>query len=93
MPKRKRVFRGFFKLQEEMGELNQVMGKLGPFPDGKHPDGAKNLMKRLADEIADVRAAIDYFVGVNGIPVDDDRHKEKLKKFTKWGLTGIDPRP
>lgn len=88
---------GFFKLQEEMGELNQVMGKLGPFPSGNHPDGAKDLYDRLLEELADVDAAIRYLLEANHL-IDDPkvdhayfkRRTDKIKLFRKWGLIGID---
>lgn len=86
-------YRGFFKLQEEMGELNQALGKLGPFPHGRHPDGGKDLRKRVEDELADVSAAITYFASKNGLTVSHDRQVMKLRMFEEWGLTGIPMEP
>lgn len=85
------AWRGIFKLQEELGELGQVLGKLGPFPSGDHPDGGPPLRQRLEDEIADVAAAISYFAHHGGLDADRmaDRCDRKLALFEKWGLTGI----
>lgn len=87
----KEVWRGFAKIIEESGELNQVLGKLVPFPDGAHPDGKKNLKMRLTEEIADLQAAIEYFVIENGLNVTyiKKRKSRKLKKFKKMSLSGI----
>ena len=54
-------WRGIHKLTEEIGELGQVIGKLGEFPSGNHPDGGPQLRQRLEEELADVEAAILYF--------------------------------
>lgn len=82
---------GIFKLMEEMGELIQVLGKLGPFPSGNHPDNNGDLVGRATLEIADVYAALDYFVAANGL---DNKtiamcRAQKLEKFRYWTLTGI----
>lgn len=85
------VFNGFFKLQEEMGELNQVLGKLGAFPNGKHPDDKGHLNDRLHEEIGDVYAALDYFVYMNGLDKMRilERKSEKLELFHEWNMAGI----
>lgn len=87
----KELWRGIFKLQEEMGELAQVLGKLGPFPEGEHPDGERPLKERCEDEVADVMAVLTYFTKVNKLDFDriSKRADEKLAKFEKWKLTGI----
>jgi NTP pyrophosphatase (non-canonical NTP hydrolase) len=84
-------WRGIGKLTEECGEVLQLLGKLIPFPDGMHPDGKGNLSGRLADEIADLYAALDYFVEFNDLPQDSirARREQKLDQFERWGLTGI----
>ncbi len=84
-------WRGIFKVIEESGELLQVLGKLGPFPGGDHPDGKGDLVTRLNDEIGDVRGALSYFVGANPLNPSyiDQRADEKREKFVNWGLTGI----
>lgn len=84
-------WRGAFKVVEECGELLQVLGKLGPFPSGKHPDGGLSLRLRLHDEIADLEAALAYFKSENDF--DEayvaKRRSAKLVKFCKWRLTGF----
>lgn len=82
-------WRGIHKLVEETGELGQVLGKLGAFPDGKHPDKKPNLRLRLEEELADVEAAIKYFREVNGLQRRKRRVEDKLRKFRRWGLTGL----
>ena len=79
---------GIHKLVEEMGELLQVIGKLGEYPEGDHPDGAGDLTVRLREELTDVKAAIAYFEERNQIPEDRNRFLSKLSKFRKWGLAG-----
>lgn len=85
------VWKGIYKLQEEIGEVGQVLGKLGAFPYGKHPDGAGDLKHRLEDELADMVAAAEYVIGENLL--DDKRIQErmtkKLEQFKAWGLSGI----
>lgn len=87
----KELWRGIHKLQEEMGELAQVLGKIGPFPTGEHPDGERPLRERCEDECGDVVAALTYFIEVNKLNFDriSKRGDDKLAKFKKWKLTGI----
>lgn len=86
-------WKGIFKVQEECGELVQALGKAGPFPVGDHPDGAGAMAPRLQDEIADVYAALDYFVTENRSQLDFDainkRRTKKRDQFRAWGLDGI----
>lgn len=84
-------WKGIFKVQEEMGELAQVLGKLAVFPTGLHPDGKGPLKPRLEEEIGDVLAAISYFMTENGLDhaAIDKRLLEKHAKFKEWGLSGI----
>lgn len=84
------VFRGFYKVQEEMGELNQVMGKLATCLEGKYWDGT-DLVPLMEQELVDVMATIIYFVKTNNLKFDEDRLRDKLTKFEQWGLTGIIP--
>ena len=85
---------GIFKLIEETGELLQVLGKLGAFPDTfiNHPDGT-NLREKLIEELADCRAALSYFVNVNFTTKESamltDRMHEKYEKFIDWKLSGL----
>lgn len=86
-------YKGIYKLIEECGELLQVLGKLGPFPDGEHPDGGQHLQIRLENELADLQAAILYFEKANPMNLErmSIRIREKVKKFRTWesGLTGL----
>lgn len=87
------MWRGIHKLTEECGEVLQVLGKLGPYPDGQHPDGGPDLAVRLEEELADLRAAIQYVVQANGLDARRIaiRQGQKLKKFEGWVLTGLNP--
>lgn len=85
-------FYGIHKLTEEAGELIQVLGKLGEFPDGSHPDGNGSLIVRLNEELTDLEAAIQYFRETNDLALDRNRFLTKMKKFRQWGLKGISSR-
>jgi hypothetical protein len=76
---------GLAKLAEECGELIQVIGKLMAYPDGDHPDGGPNLIVRLSDEIADVRAACTYVVlqSLDSATIEP-RVQFKLRRFLRW---------
>lgn len=84
------VWPGTSKLIEEMGELNQVLGKLiATGGEEVHWDGL-NLRVRLQEEIADVRAAI-YFFEQSNFAINErnniiDRADEKHRLFWKWHL-------
>lgn len=83
---------GIHKATEECGELLQCLGKLNVYPTGVHPDG-ENWRQKVIEEIADVRAALDYFVDHN-LSTEEDaeiekRRLQKLVKFNKWGLSGV----
>ena len=82
-------WKGIHKLIEEMGEVAQVIGKINAFPDGEHPDGGPPLQQRIADELTDLDAAIQYFREKNGIMSDSVRYTDKLGKFRAWGLSGV----
>lgn len=86
-------FKGIGKLTEEMGELNQLLGKAIAYPIGEHPDGKGQIYNRLPEELADVYAALDYFIETN-YPLEyqtiiRDRTSIKHERFINWGLTGI----
>lgn len=55
---------GLSKLVEELGELQQVCGKLiGSEGSTEHWPG--NLKRKFIEEIGDVQAALDFFVDKN----------------------------
>ena len=81
------VWPGIAKLAEELGELQQVIGKVLAYPSGDHPDGAGALQERLRDELADVEAACAFVVETN--PALDGAHVFwrrgiKLERFRTW---------
>jgi NTP pyrophosphatase (non-canonical NTP hydrolase) len=88
-----KVWPGASKLIEEMGELQQVLGKLiGSHGEIDHYDGT-DLEKRLVDEIADVLAAIAFFrrqnLSANGPAQSiESRFGKKLALFEKWHEQG-----
>ena len=82
------VWPGTSKLIEEMGELQQVLGKLmGTAGQAKHWDGS-DLRQRLIEEIADVTAALEFFTVHNLRTADNDvlntRIREKYARFCEW---------
>ena len=83
---------GIFKLKEEMAELAVILNKLCVFPSGQYPDGRPLLME-LSQEMADVYAALGYFIDVNKLTIDTSRVDEKYNKFHYWGLSGVTPQP
>lgn len=83
---------GIKKLAEEMAELATVLAKLEAYPDGQHPDEAEHgpLIGRIEDEMADVYAALDYFVtNVNPERVRQRRTRKGVR-FRRWRLPGIE---
>jgi NTP pyrophosphatase (non-canonical NTP hydrolase) len=82
---------GYCKVLEECGELTTVLGKLGPYPDGNHPDGKGDLIRRLEDEIADVIASTTYFAENNGLDLEYIKARLQMKKktYAEWVLTGV----
>jgi hypothetical protein len=80
------VWPGISKLVEEAGETQQVCGKLlGTDGQEEHWDGT-NLRTRLEDELADLRAAIDFVVQTNGLDEARmrDRALAKITTFRVW---------
>jgi NTP pyrophosphatase (non-canonical NTP hydrolase) len=73
---------GFSKLTEEMGELQQVIGKIEGFGGfGVHWDG-QNLGESLEKEIADVLAAIEFVTAKN---IDHlSRQRISRRKWVKY---------
>jgi hypothetical protein len=83
-----RVWPGLSKLLEEMGELQQVAGKLIAIRGNTdHWDGT-DLRERFIEEMADVKAALEFFQGKNFSHADDrriaDRAREKFNTFVEW---------
>lgn len=85
------TWRGIHKLNEELGEVLQICGKLGAYPDSAHPDNAGPLAERLEDELADLSAAIQYIIENNNLNAEkiENRKELKLRRFNIWGLSGI----
>ena len=85
-------WRGIHKLIEECGEVLQLCGKVGAFPDEAHPSG-ENIRAKMVEELGDLRAAIDYFMVENFTQTERghicDRRHRKFHKFADWVLTGI----
>lgn len=87
-----KVWTGTSKLLEEMGELQQVLGKLiGSHGETAHYDGS-DLRQRLVEEMGDVYAALTFFEGHNlthaEILLAVDRATTKLALFKKWHSEG-----
>lgn len=77
---------GLAKLSEELGELQQVVGKKLAYPDVQsHPDGTV-LDNRLEDEMADVLAAIKYVTEELGLDdlIIERRTQAKFAQYRKW---------
>lgn len=76
---------GVSKLIEEMGELNQVLGKLmGSRGSLVHWSG--DLGQMLHEELADVLAAIDFVATHGRLDMDQIRARTKAKRelFETW---------
>lgn len=78
------VWPGLAKLSEEMGELQQVIGKLMAYPSGEHPDDAGPLRSRLRDEMGDLYAALDYVRAHNVVGDVEARRNAKFLRFERW---------
>lgn len=80
---------GLAKVLEEMGELQQVMGKLMALGEENynHWDGS-DLRARLEEEIADVLAALCFFIQQNSPTLRStvilDRKHDKMMLFQRW---------
>lgn len=77
---------GLSKLAEEAGEVMQVVGKLmGTGGASEHWDGT-NLRARLADELADLSAAIGFVIDKCDLPAEqiEARAHEKRMTFERW---------
>lgn len=80
------VWPGLSKLMEEMGEVQQVGGKLmGSAGVEDHWDGA-NLRTKMVEELGDLSAAIMFFTEHNGLDFEAiaERARYKRNLFEKW---------
>ena len=93
------IWPGLSKLLEEAGEVVQIGGKLmGTAGKHAHWDGS-DLRDRLTEELADLTAAVEFFIAHN--PIDRDevtaRAATKLATYNRWhreqGRTVVDPLP
>ena len=80
---------GLSKLNEECGEVIQIVGKiLGTKGETTH-FGGSDLRVRLEEELADLLAAIDFFCENNVLSGDPlaiaKRRQAKLARFREWG--------
>ncbi len=83
-----KVWPGVSKVIEEMGELQQVFGKLIGAAGGiNHWDGS-NLREKLIEEIADLQAALDFFKSVCLTFKENARIEDRVRKksdlFRQW---------
>lgn len=79
--------RGIPKLIEECGELQQVLGKrLAYYRTIHHPDGSGSLRKRMAHEMGDVLAAIEFVAEYEGLDMAaiEVHASAKLAQFRAW---------
>jgi NTP pyrophosphatase (non-canonical NTP hydrolase) len=85
---RSEKLRGLAKINEEAGEVIQVIGKLMMTQGEAEHWSGNNLYKDLANELADLEAAISIFKRYNfAIPMDEkytSRYAEKYNKFEQW---------
>lgn len=77
---------GLAKLAEELGELQQVVGKMLAYGSGEHPDGGPPLLQRLEDEAADVTAALAFVSQTHAMNTERVKHRAamKLSWFQAW---------
>jgi NTP pyrophosphatase (non-canonical NTP hydrolase) len=89
---------GMAKLQEEMGELQAVLGKLMAYPSGTHPDERYStpLLQRLHEEIGDVEAALSFFKHYNDLNCVQIKERKAYKtgRLMTWhanndGMAGV----
>lgn len=77
---------GISKLVEEMGEVQQICGKLlGTRGDTKHWN-VPDLKAALEDELADLKAAIEFLIRRGGLNSERirERHDAKVLQFERW---------
>lgn len=78
---------GMSKLIEEMGELQQVLGKLIG-SDGRVDHWSGDLNEKLVEECGDVLAALNFFVSKNLSEENQQRALEQAERkfdlFEEW---------
>lgn len=92
------LWNGIHKAQEECAELGQVLAKLAAYPSGQHPDRILDpslppLMRRVEDELADVLAAVQWFIGYHRGRLDTSRILSRIMtkhmSFDEWHMQGV----
>ena len=82
-----KVWPGTAKLIEEMGELQQVLGKL-IMTSGDTEHWSEDLRPKLVEELADVMAALRFFNLENLSRAEQEsvwvRYNDKLELFREW---------
>lgn len=82
------VWPGLAKIVEETGELNQVIGKIMAAEGEVNAWLSKEeMVTGLADEIADVMAALQFVIGHSEhLDMDTIEHRamKKLEVFEEW---------
>jgi len=86
---------GIHKMTEELGELVHVASQLKAYPIAEHPallDGDKPILCRLQEELADVLAAVSWFVRQHHEHLDAatilDRFLYKIDLYDQWHALG-----
>jgi NTP pyrophosphatase (non-canonical NTP hydrolase) len=81
--------KGLAKLAEELGELQQVVGKALQVGGVDQEHWSGNLRDMMTKEMGDVLAAIGYAVDANGLHFDAMmlHADEKFALFQQWGAT------
>lgn len=77
---------GLSKLVEELGELQQVLGKIMAVGgEAEHYDGS-DLRQRFLEEAGDVLASLRFVLREEGFrPIDvEPRARSKAELFNKW---------
>lgn len=86
---------GVAKAMEEMGELQQPLGKLVMVDGRDEVHWSGPLRQPILDEAADVAAAVEFLVD-NNYDYEDRayfqaRKAAKLRKFEEWHRLGEEP--
>lgn len=85
---------GMAKLLEECGEVGQIAGKLLAFPIGDFPERDARLLKKLEDELGDLRASIAFVTVKLGLDRDKvhERTKAKMELYLQWDKEKQEPK-